>query len=657
MTKRKKQKESTNWFNKLEGYLLSKQKLITWFLIIISLIMSILLFDMKISIGGDDASYIARTYRFIDAFVFPTFQGPLYPIILSPLVLLFGINIFLLKLVSVLFMVGFVIFFLKTYQNTIPFSLLVFVLLIIVINPYIQQYASLTYTETCFMFFSALFFYFFHKKFIEYESHQRKLKDSYGAYLFIAGLIVLLGLIRTAGFLVLLVVIVYFLLHKQWKPALFSILAFFAIVIPYEILKNLIWDLGDIQFKSQLEMLLLKDPYNSGLGKEDLAGFFKRFLDNIDTYISSDTYIFLGLRPDFSKNSSILTILFASIFLVSSVTGSIKSRHLLLATLFVIILGGATSIMLQVRWHQYRLFMIYLPWILYIIVGGFYFISGFKRFNIVKYIIPILLITLFLKSCERSIEKIKENEQALQEYLVGNYLVGFSPDYVHYIKASAWAAENLPDSAVIACRKPSVSFIYGNGREFYGIFKVPSFTQEEFIQTMKNDFNYLAIYYHHLKKQAGLTPLVNEIMPYIDVYRVEISSSPEKIDKNDYMLAVYKFPEKGLFYQTLKILDDSGTKYITDIQGFLQKSQQDQQISAVFISPDSLFNNLKRNNVSHVIFANFRLFSAKKTNHTINTVEKYFFWIERKHPGMLKQLWQEGTHEDEPAFVCQIIYN
>ncbi|NQV02118.1 MAG: hypothetical protein HQ542_05710 [Bacteroidia bacterium] len=657
MIKRKKQKETSNWFERLEKHLFAKQKPVTWVLIILSLIMSILLFDMKISIGGDDASYIARTCRFVDAFVFPTFQGPLYPIILSPFVFLFGINIFLLKLVSVLFLLGFVIFFLKAYKNTIPFSLLVVVLLIIIINPYIQQYASLTYTETCFMFFSALFFYLFHKNFIANEAHKRTLKKSYGTYLLIAGLIVALGLIRTAGFLVLLVVIAYFLLQKQWKPALFSLLAFFAIAIPYEILKNLVWDLGDVQFQSQLEMLLLKDPYRSGLGKEDLAGFFNRFFSNINLYISSDTYMFLGFRPDYAKSSSILTIFFAAVFIVTSVTGSIRSRHLLLATLFVIILGGATSIMLQARWHQYRLFMIYLPWILYVVIGGFYVISGYKRFKILNYIIPILLVTLFFKSCERSVEKVKENGKALQGYLAGNYLVGFTPDYVHYIKACAWAAENLPDSAVIACRKPSVSFIYSNGREFHGIFKVPSSTKEEFIQTMKSDFNYLAIYDHHLRDQAGLTPLSNEIRPYIDVYRMGVSSNSQKIGILDNLLVLYKFPDKGMFNQTIKVLEDSGTDYITDIEGFLQKSQQDQEISAVFINPDSLFNTLKRDNVSHVVFANFRLNPEKKSKQTINTLKKYFYWIERKYPGLLRQLWQEGTQEDEPAFVCRIIYH
>jgi hypothetical protein len=63
------------------------------------------LFDIRVSLSGDDSEYILRAYNFIHG-EFPTFQGPLYPIVLSPFIALFGISLPLLKMLSALFLLN-----------------------------------------------------------------------------------------------------------------------------------------------------------------------------------------------------------------------------------------------------------------------------------------------------------------------------------------------------------------------------------------------------------------------------------------------------------------------------------------------------------------------------------------------------------------------
>jgi hypothetical protein len=54
---------------------------IVWVFMALTLLFSLLLYDPKISLSGDDSFYINRASEFIHSFKFPSFQGPLYPMV------------------------------------------------------------------------------------------------------------------------------------------------------------------------------------------------------------------------------------------------------------------------------------------------------------------------------------------------------------------------------------------------------------------------------------------------------------------------------------------------------------------------------------------------------------------------------------------------
>jgi hypothetical protein len=85
---------------------------------------------------------------------------------------------------------------------------------------------------------------------------------------------------------------------------------------------------------------------------------------------------------------------------------------------------------------------------------------------------------LFYSSFKNATVKIKENQAILKKNMAGNMLAGLTPDWQNYIKMTQWAAKNIPENEIIACRKPNIAFIYTK-RRFFGIYKVPQNTDAD----------------------------------------------------------------------------------------------------------------------------------------------------------------------------------
>ena len=64
---------------------------------------------------------------------------------------------------------------------------------------------------------------------------------------------------------------------------------------------------------------------------------------------------------------------------------------------------------------------------------------------------------------------------------------GLTPDWINYIKMSKFSAEKLPEDVVIGCRKPSISFIYSNGRDFKGIYRFKVMSIDTMLNNMSSE--------------------------------------------------------------------------------------------------------------------------------------------------------------------------
>jgi hypothetical protein len=50
---------------------------------------------------------------------------------------------------------------------------------------------------------------------------------------------------------------------------------------------------------------------------------------------------------------------------------------------------------------------------------------------------------------------------------------------------SRYCADSLPENSLVASRKASMSFIYGDGKKFYGVYKVESSNPDSLLSMLK----------------------------------------------------------------------------------------------------------------------------------------------------------------------------
>lgn len=461
-------------FDKLERWMNIREKGIQWILFAVCLTFSFLLFNYRISEGNDDALYIESGYKYANDFFhyYYTANAPFYPMFIGLVIAVIGIKLFWLKLFSVAFNFLALLFFYKSFKNRMPNALLLPILFTIAVNSYFQYFASQTYTEAFFLFIEGLFFFYFFKLLDTLQTEEDvTLKSNLKTWLTVGFFTFFLTMTRNVAAVVVLAILVYFLLQKKWRYAIYGLLAYLVFKIPFEIIKFLIWGSNN-QYGSQSGLLMQKDPYNASKGTEDLMGFVARFFDNCSAYLSRRFLQILGFM---SENQDTNIGIFAFVIIVIFMVGLIyafrtKNNYLLFASLHTFFLAGATFIVLQQRWDQPRMIMIHVPVLLIMIYYGIYHLSRKSGFG--QSLLGFLVTLVFLSSCISSIRKASENIPILKKNLEGDKYYGYTPDWRNFLQMSEWCADNLSDSALVASRKAPMSFVYGKGKEFFPVYKV-----------------------------------------------------------------------------------------------------------------------------------------------------------------------------------------
>jgi len=623
----------------MDGYLDQRLSWLIWVILGITFLFSLLLFDSRVSLSGDDSFYIIRASEFIHDFKYPGFQGPLYPMVLSVFVAIFGISLVPLKVLSLIFILGFMYLYFLAFHKRIPSTLLIITLLALSVNSFILYYGSQTYNEAIYLFIQMVVVLVFFQKFIDNEQ-VADLKQELKRHLLLAVCVLALALTKNIGYSAVFAVTGYFLLRGQWKNLVYSIIAFGIVVIAFQGVKYVLWSDGGLQFSTQGSGLMNKDYYNPQAGKEDLAGFLTRLTDNSNLYLSKHFVSMIGLKkivPMMTVSSSI------SIFIYLLSIGSLiitfrKNKYLF----FTGLLTGAflliSFLILQAKWDQNRLIIPVVPLLLLMLFSLIYYVSSIKKYKILQVSVPVLALLIFFQSLAVTAGAVKENQKVSGRY------GGLTPDWKNYLKASEWASSNLPEDAIVACRKPSISFIYGKGRNFHGIMQLPTYSTDVFLNNwMKDDsayvvFNYADFsgkqlnpeFFNMLKENMTAMLFVGDTVLFADKIDKEIRSD---------------------FYREIK---SAGFNYISSASTL--KSILDEGKVVKLYYPDSLLSQLQNAGVTHILTANLRRNTARKDGMIINTVERYMAFIQEKYPLIFTKISQIGDENNEPATIVKIEY-
>lgn len=610
-------------------------KRLTWVFLLslgLMILFSYLLFDIRVSLSGDDAAYVERGKKFLDDFSYPTFQGPLYPIFLSVFMAIFGMNIVLLKVVSLFCLLGFQTFTFLTLRRRVPALLTTAVLLLVAFNAEILYYASQTYSEAFYMLLGAWALWFYVTHFVD-RNQTYSIGKQIGTALILASILVCMGLARSVGFVAIIAILVFGLSYrKYWKDTAMILGAFVLMYIVWSLLKWLLWGKGGADFSSQLDMLLQKEVYNANVGREDFGGFLVRFWENMKNYISYHFYELLGLRRyaremPTSGAVALLTFVWGGLGLLASWR---RNKVVYLLGLY----GGGflvlTFFIMQVFWNQCRLIVPVVPYLLLLLLSLFYYFPKQRWHSILYTLLPALVVVVLLTETGRLAGKVKEAAKITNKYY------GLTPDWLNYVRASEWVAKELPAEAVVACRKPSISFVYGNGRKFYGIMNVPTGAAAELLEKCRQTpEEYVAIAGSELERELS-KELMSFFRSHIEAYYFSGWQTYFVIKGDAHSMAGFR--------QLLAEAQVAEEKNIT-------LKEKD-----FVVYPDELLRRFEENSVDYVLSANLRIDPTRKTNQTINTVERYMGYISQKYPQVFLKVGQVGSDNNEPAVIWKVNY-
>ena len=621
------------FFEKTNLHFDKHNKTYFWIAFNIMLLFGLLLYDPRVSLTGDDSVYILNARDFCHKFTFPGYQGPLYPIVLSIIVKFFGISLFPLKIFSLIFLLGFMYFTYEAFKDKIPSTLLFFILFLTAINSHILYYGSQTYNEAFYMFMQSVLIFVFFRCFMNENKATVDIKSELKRHGLLA--LVLLGVVltRSVGFAVVVAVIAYFLFYRQWKNAGIALGSFLIVLLAFQALKAGIWHENGFQLNTQGSQLMSKDFYRPEYGKEDFSGFVKRFLENSNQYLSGGLFMIMGLRHrngiDPLVNYPLVAILIYALAIGTLCFTFKKNKHIAFTTILTGSFLIVTFVILQTTWNQERLIIPVYPYILMTLLGFFYYLFLKEKYRSLQPLILIPVLILFFSSIIDTIKNIENAKKLIDEYSE------LTPDWYNYMQASHWIGENLKEDELVACRKPAISAIYANGKDFHGIYSIPTGNLNAFIEKWKENPNEYAAF---LLDNKITDELYDDIMQHyygrlmVTELRFIVVHNPDSLK------------EAGTILQADFI--DSPSK----LEQLIEQAQNEVSI----FYADSLLMNLKENRVTHILTANIRINPNVKSGHIVSTVERYVYFIQEKYPNIFILTQQIGANNDEPAQILRI---
>ncbi len=468
------QGKEINYYDQLNKKLEAKKVPIFWFILLSGILLALLSFNARISEAHDDALYIEAGYKYVHEFpnYYYTSNAPMYPMFLGVLTLIFGTNLIVFKLFSILFFgLGATIFY-KAIDKKVPEILKILVFSFICINYLVLYFASQTFSEPFYLLVQAIFLYYFSKYNFNENPIGTDIKKDWKKWMVLGFLMMILTLAKNILVFGIIAIVLFYIIKKTYKKALFALVSFGAFKLLYELIKNLVWGKSAIQYQSQMGILLNKDPYDASQGTEDLAGFFGRFLDNCGLYLSKRFFQLLGFMNEDSTNVYSLLAFIVICLVFVGLYQAFKNKNELI--MFMVLFAGTicfgTFFVLQARWDQPRFIMVHMPAILLGIFYGFYILMSKSNFNqkMVVLLIAFIIGSMVISSTKRAFA----NVPIVSKNLKGDIYYGYTPDWQNYLRISAWCADSLPKESLVACRKAPMSFVYGKGKHFYPIYSV-----------------------------------------------------------------------------------------------------------------------------------------------------------------------------------------
>ncbi len=269
-------------------------------------------------------------------------------------------------------------------------------------------------------------------------------------------------LLRTAGIALVLGVILLLAFRKQyWYLAVF-VVVFLAVFVPWEI-RAIRAGTG----QSYFEQFFAKNPYIPDFGRAGVKDFVVRIGENAVKYFAAviPQQLCAVLQPGwFSVGVGVvLSGLMVLGFAVVVRVWTIVETYFVFA--FAVLFGWPSL------WAGERFFLPVAPLaVMYIVAGLCWLEHRLRRKYLAAAVVGVLVVVNMVALALAARKSVGDNIR----YLAGDRYAGYSLDWRRYFECIEWIRDNVPEDRVILARKPEFVYLLSGCRSF-----CPPFTGDQ----------------------------------------------------------------------------------------------------------------------------------------------------------------------------------
>ena len=459
-------------------------------LAVLNLALCLVLFEPKLHTGGDSSHYVILAESvlragdgYADAYlagepVPHTKYPPLYPMLLAPLLALFGRNFVVLKLLSVALTVGSVFVFTVLVRERYGSPVWFWLGLAFAASPVVVDYSHWMLSEAPYLFFTLLALLFLHRE---------RAEERIGRYFWLALLaIVATYYVRGIGVVFIAAGSLYLLATRQWrKTAIYSAVAA-ALSLPWFIRNQVLSG----EATPYLEQFLLQSVYEPEAGYHDLGGMIGRFFTNVWIYSAREMpRVLAGSESAWAATGLLkgLALLLCALALVGFVH---VVRRRLGAEEIYFALSCLAILLFEEVVSDVRYLMPLVPLILFYATDGALLAAGYVRSlrGVATPAVAILAVVAAVGLLAQ-LARVPANVEMIRQYARGDRYAGYHPAWRSFFGAADWIAATTPADAVVTVRKPRLLHLWADRK----VLEYPFSTDADSVLSVILESDYVVV--------------------------------------------------------------------------------------------------------------------------------------------------------------------
>lgn len=483
-------------------------------------------FDSKVSLVGDNASYyiLAKSVANGDGYKnihhsekephihYP----PGYPVIVAGVIAMFSDDIVNVKILNGVLLFGAVILLFFIIKQITQNSHIAFAsCFILLLNYHVLTYSTIMMSEMTFMFFSFICIWLFLR--LDFSVPIGK---NYRFWILVIALSFAFYT-RSVALALFVSIAISLFLRKEWRYFGSLIFGFMMLQIPWMIRNS------DLPKNSYIHQLSLKNPYQPELGTMNFSDLLERIWLNLERYITKEipsgvlqtteiVYVEGATIEQWSLGLFLISIALFGLF-------RLQKAKVFIA-LYMLAFFGLLILWPHV-WYGTRFLVPLIPLILFLAVFGiseFLKIVKLKFFRKLQQYIPSVLFILLLLvwSCcygYYSINKLRDNAEGV-----------YSNNYQNYFDLAEWVNKNTPENSITCARKDGLFYLFS--RKHVTGYKNTDDREAQIEFLKRKNVDYVVV------EQLGYSSTSKYLVPAIDRYPNKFKVIKELKHPNTYLM-------------------------------------------------------------------------------------------------------------------------